>query len=145
MRHACGVLMLAMLAVGAARAAQPGFTKSAEFGEQVTWLTLEGGVRLYVNAPAAFDAKRPTLLVVYATPNGNTIEQTLGCAKAAGLDWHYDIQHVAAQVRRLREVDDRENIVLAVTQAPKLSWPAFRQGNSEAGRIIKSVIDEAGK
>jgi hypothetical protein len=145
MRDACQVLlMLAMLAVGAA-AAQPGFTKSTEFDEQVRWLTLEGGVRLYVNAPTTFDAKRPTRLVVYATPNGNTIEQTLGCAKADGLDWHYDIQHVAAQVRQLREVDDRENIVLAVTQAPKLSWPAFRQGNGEAGRIIKLVIEQAAK
>lgn len=145
MRHACGVLMLAMLAAGWAGAVQPGFTKSPEFDEQVKWLTLEGGVRLYVNAPGTFDAKRSTLLVVYATPNGNTIEQTLGCAKAEGLDWHYDIQHVAAQIRRLREVNERENIVLAVTQAPKLSWPAFRQGNALAGRIIQSVVDEAAK
>jgi hypothetical protein len=142
MQHACGALVLAILALGAG-AAQPGFTKSTEFDEQVKWLTLEGGVRLYVNAPGTFDAKHPTLLVIYATPNGNTIEQTLGCAKAEGLDWHYDIQHVAAQIRRLREVDDRQNIVLAVTQAPKLSWPAFRQGNPEAGRIIKSVIEAA--
>jgi len=34
--------------------------------------------------------------------NGNSIEQTLGCAMRRDLDWHYDIQHVAAQVRQLR-------------------------------------------
>jgi hypothetical protein len=28
---------------------------------------------------------------MFATPNGNTIEQTLGCAMAEGRDWHFDI------------------------------------------------------
>src|SRR5258705_11884968 len=145
MRNACGMLLLALFALGARGADLSGFTKSVDFDEQTKLLTLEGGVRLHINAPASFDANKPTLLIVYATPNGNTIEQTLGCAKAEGLDWHFDIQHVAAQVRRLREVDQRENIVLAVTQAPKLSWPAFRQGNDQAGRIIQGVVETAAK
>src|SRR3989442_1700607 len=124
MRKAYGALLLAVLAVAARGKTLIGFISSPEFDEQVKWLTLEGGVRLHVNAPATLDPNKPTLLIIYATPNGNTIEQTLGCAKADGVDWHFDIQHVAAQVRRLRELDARENIVLAVTQAPKLSWPA---------------------
>ncbi|MDB5319257.1 MAG: hypothetical protein JWN40_888 [Phycisphaerales bacterium] len=144
MRHSCGVLLLAVLTVAARGAGLSGFTPSPDFAEQVKWLTLDGGVRLHVNAPATLDPNKPTLLIVYATPNGNTIEQTLGCAKADGVDWHFDIQHVAAQVRRLREIDARENIVLAVTQAPKLSWPAFRQANAEAaGKIIQSVVEAA--
>ena len=59
------------------------------------------GVRVVVNAPAvaAFDPRMPTRIVFYATPNGNTIEQTLGCRANPGLDWHFDIQHVAAQIR----------------------------------------------
>ena len=81
----------------------PGFRQSAWFGEQVREEWLEGGVRVLANAPRAFDPKRPTRLVIFATPNGNSIEQTLGCAKAEGLDWHFDIQHVAAQVRKLRD------------------------------------------
>jgi hypothetical protein len=106
-------------------------------------------------------AKR--LLVIYATPNGNTIEQTLGCAGAEretpgqaggtvrrpdaseGRDWHFDIQHVAAQVRRLREVDADEDIVLAVVQAPKLAWPAFRQAEKNAGEIIKGIVQETSR
>src|SRR5207248_9520722 len=62
-----------------------GFRKSPWFGEQVRERWLDGGVRVLVNAPAAFDPKKPTRLVVYATPNGNTIEQTLGCGAAGGL------------------------------------------------------------
>ena len=119
------------------------FARTGVFEEQVRWVTLGSGVRVYVNAPEVVEAGRPTRVIVYATPNGNTLEQTLGGAKGAGVDWHFDIQHVAAQVRRLREVNQRENIVLAVTQAPKLSWPAFRAGNAEAGKVIQSVIELA--
>src|SRR5260221_4458877 len=144
MRIAREMLLLALLTVSARAAELTGFTRSPDFDEQTKSLILEGGVRLHVNVPQTVDANKPTLLIIYATPNGNTIEQTLGCAKAAGIDWHFDIQHVAAQVRRLREIDARENIVLAVTQAPKLSCPAFRQANAETvGKVIRSVLDVA--
>src|SRR5829696_9858275 len=91
----------------------PGFRRSPWFGEQVRERWAEGSIRVLVNAPQRFDPRQPTRLVVYAAPNGNTIEQTLGCAKADGLDWHFGIQHAAAQVRRLREVSPKENVILA--------------------------------
>jgi len=138
------VTLLIALLFALPAGAQP-FVPSADFNERTRWATLDEGVRLYVNAPATPDTAKPTLLIVYATPNGNTIEQTLGAAKADGLDWHYDIQHLAAQARRLREVDKRENIVLAVTQAPKLSWPAFRQATPNASKIIPAVVQEAAR
>src|SRR4051812_40546691 len=136
MRTACRMIVL--LAAFTAGAGPASWQRAAEFDEQWRWATLaDGAVRLYVNAPAAAaDPKKPTLLVLYATPNGSTIEQTLGCARAAGVDWHYDIQHVAAQIRRLREIDTRENVVLAVTQATSLSWPTFRKDNKTAGDVI---------
>ncbi|HKD36139.1 MAG TPA: hypothetical protein VKB78_05040 [Pirellulales bacterium] len=119
----------------------PSFHRAGEFGDQERWTRLETGVRVYVNAPLPL-AKSNRLLVVYATPNGNTIEQTLGCAKAEGRDWHFDIQHVAAQVRRLREISKDEDIVLAVAQSPKLAWPAFRQAEKNSGEIIKGIVQE---
>jgi len=42
------------------------------------------------------------MLILYALPNGNTIEQTKGRRVAEGLDWHFGIQHIAAQTRYLR-------------------------------------------
>jgi hypothetical protein len=119
----------------------PGFRRGPWFGEQVRERWVEGTVRVLVNAPERFDPKRPTRLVVYATPNGNTIEQTLGCTKAEGLDWHFDIQHVAAQIRRLREVSPAENVVLACVEAEGLSWPAWRKADSDACARIRRVVE----
>src|SRR4030095_1729694 len=104
--------LLLALAPGADAPALPGFRQSAWVDERVREEWIAEGVRAVALAPAALDPKKPTRLVIYATPNGNTIEQTLGCATADGLDWHFDIQHVAAQVRKLRDVSPNENIVL---------------------------------
>ena len=119
----------------------PGFRKSAWFNEQVREQWVSEGVRVLVNAPATFDPKKPTRLVIYATPNGNTIEQTLGCAAADGLDWHFDIQHVAAQVRKLREISPDENIVLACTEADGLSWPAWKRKYKDGPARIRKVVE----
>jgi hypothetical protein len=117
----------------------PGFEPAARFDEQTRWSTLASGVRVHVSAPQSLDSER-RVLVLYATPNGSTIEQTLGCRKSEALDWRYDIQHVAAQLRLVREFDPRADYVLAVVQAPKLSWPAFRRDESEAGQIILDLV-----
>ncbi len=126
--------------------AQPALAESLEtgvaapFDEQVRWRRLDCGVRVFVNAPAK-PTGRPRVLIVYATPNGNTIEQTLGCAAAKELDWHFDIQHIAAQLRRLREIDFEYEFVLAVVQAPKLSWPTFRREQAGANTIIRDLVE----
>ncbi len=79
--------------------------------------------------------------MIYALPNGNTIEQTLGCKKTERLDWHYDIQHVAAQVRLLREIDPAQRLVLVCAEAGGLSWPAWRGGRSDGNKSIGQFLD----
>ncbi|MCC6126988.1 MAG: hypothetical protein IT426_18675 [Pirellulales bacterium] len=118
----------------------PGFEKSAWFGEQVIRLRPENGVRGLIVAPVALKAPR-RLLIVYATPNGNTLEQTLGCAAEKGRDWHFDIQHVAAQSRCFRELDAAQDVILAVVQSPQLSWPSFRQARPNADKEIRQLVD----
>lgn len=122
----------------------PKFHRTTEFAEQVRWGKLASGVRVYVNAPLEMNRKNRRL-VIFATPNGNTIEQTLGCAMTEGRDWHFDIQHVAAQIRRLREASTEKDTVLAVVQAPKLSWPAFRQAETNHRAIIHGLVDDLAK
>ncbi len=124
-----------------AAATLPGFRKSAWFDEQVREEWVAEGVRAVANAPAAFNPKKPIRLVIYATPNGNTIEQTLGCATANGLDWHFDIQHVAAQVRKLREVSPDENIVLVCIESEGLSWPAWKRKYKDGPARIQKVVE----
>ena len=115
--------------------ALPGFRKSVWFDEQVREQVICDDVRTLAIAPSAFDPKKPTRLIVYAVPNGNTIEQTIGCRLEEGIDWHFDIQHVAGQIRKLREVSPNENVVLICVE-PGSGLRA--RPTSEAGKHTNS-------
>ena len=134
--------VVAFILLATPPATLPGFHRSPWFDEQVREEWLADGVRVVVNAPARYDPARPTRLVIYATPNGNTIEQTLGSTTPAGTDWHFDIQHVAAQVRRLREVSPANNIVVACCEAEGLSWPAWRKRFADSGTTSPTISRE---
>jgi hypothetical protein len=101
-------------------------------------------VRFHVNAPLDDNGQpaHATRLVIFALPNGNTIEQTLGCKLTDSLDWHYDIQHVAAQIRLLRRLFPNEQIVLICAEAKGLSWPAWRRSHENANERIAKLVDE---
>ncbi|HEY6564078.1 MAG TPA: hypothetical protein VIY86_06250 [Pirellulaceae bacterium] len=120
------------------------FTATPPFDEQIAWVRPATGIRVaIVAAPNRVSATQRWLLV-YAVPNGNTIEQTLGCAAEQGRDFHFDIQHVAAQVRRLREVDREHDVVLAVVEASGLSWPAYRRDHAGADKTIRKLVASLG-
>ncbi len=98
-------------------------------------------MRVFVNVPTRWQTSRREL-IVYATPNGSTIEQTLGCVPEKDRDWRFDIQHVAAQVRRYREVAADRDVILVVTQPAELSWPTFRARQAHAGTIIRDLVHD---
>jgi hypothetical protein len=121
----------------------PGYAESPSMGEQVREIQFAENVRAILVAPNAddFDSKKPTVLVIFATPNGNTAEQTLGCKLTEGLDWHFDIQHVAAQWRLFQQHEPERNTILACVQAKNLSWPTWK-GEREHGPVtIRQIID----
>ena len=134
------LLLSATLAVGAD--VPMGFRAGPHFNELVREHCWPSGVRAFANLSASFDPKKPTRIIIYATPNGNTIEQTLGCATGDDIDWHFDIQHVAAQVRQLRSLKPNENIVLAMVEAEGLSWPAWKRKQTDGPARIRSIADE---
>jgi hypothetical protein len=117
-----------------------GFTTSGQFQEQVRVIPIDPGVTATIVAPPArqFDPARPTLLVIYALPNGNTTAQTIGRA-GAGLDWHFDIQNIGAQTRLLRQAFSDRNIVAAYLENNLLSWPAWRQKNPRESLV--AILD----
>lgn len=120
------------------------WTQSPWFPEQTLIERLEPEARMYVNSPVD-DPKAParsTRVMIYALPNGNAIEQTLGCQMRPGLDWHYDIQHVAAQVRLLRSLTPEERLVLVCVEADSLSWPAWRGKHENANQQIATMADD---
>ena len=133
--RAVGVILL--LFVCFARAAAPETIKQ--------WT--QDDARILINTPADFDDKKPTLLLIYLPPNGSTIEMTAGCKLEPGMDWHFDIQHIAAQTRRLRQIDMSRNIVLAYIEANaktyKLTWPTWRkEKGADNGKIIRKLVDD---
>lgn len=117
------------------------FAPSPRFGEQMLTFTHGSGARICIVAPAKeqFTAGKLVQLVFYALPNGNTIEQTLGRKIAPGDDWHFDIQHIAAQTRLVRERLPGRTVVLVCLEARGLSWPAWRKQHGDAG--IPAIID----
>jgi hypothetical protein len=142
LRFATCIALLARSTL-AAEIGSPPWRRSTEFKEASFTATVDPRIRIHVNAP--LDEKgqpaRATRLIVFALPNGNTLEQTLGCRMNPGLDWHYDIQHIAAQTRLLRTLDPNERIVLILAEAPGLSWPSFRRNVPEANAKIAELVD----
>ncbi len=108
--------------------------------EQIRWRHESNGVRGLILAPRQLERNR-RCLVVFATPNGNTLEQTLGCRASEKVDWRYDIQHVAAQIRWLRNQDTSTDYILAVVQAPQVSWPEFRRTTADSSRWISEFVE----
>lgn len=116
-------------------------SKAGESRYTVNWK--DDGVRAVIHK-SPLQSGRPAALVVYATPNGNTAEMTLGRTMQEGLDWHYDIQHIAAQHRMLQTLDKRP-IHLAVIEAEGLSWPSWRSMRKDNGEIIRKLVDDIQK
>lgn len=99
------------------------------------------GVRALVGRPTSIDPAKPMQLLVYAVPAGNTIEQTLGRHLRAEDDWHFDIQHIAAQTRWLR-ANGHPNLVLAVVAPLRGSWTAWTKDQAAAGKTLAAVLED---
>lgn len=125
----------------------PGFSISPYFGEQVLTFVYNPEVRITINAPSldSFDPAKPTALVFFSLPNGNTIEQTIGKQLKAGDDWHYDIQHIGAQTRFIRSKVSEYNLVTIYLEANAssvpLSWPTWRSKYANNAALVKGLVD----
>lgn len=100
-------------------------------------------MRILINASSreSFAPDKPVLLIFFALPNGNTIEQTIGKTLKPGDDWHFDIQHIGAQTRFLRAELTNRTIVVAYLQAATKSWPVWRKNHDDnsVARILDGV------
>jgi len=122
------------------------FETSPYWGEQIKSFTYDPDVKFHVNAPSveSFDARKQTEIIFFALPNGNTTEQTVGKVVKDGVDWHFGIQHIGAQTRRLREMLPDKNLVVVYLEASSKSWPQWRRSHRDADEtIVKLVSDVA--
>lgn len=121
----------------------PGFQNSLYFDEQIKTINYEYGITITINAPPPklFNPDMPVSIALYALPNGNTTSQTIGKVFKDGDDWHYDIQHIGAQTRFIREHIDEYNLVTVYLENDLLSWPAWKRANKNHASVISGIVD----
>jgi hypothetical protein len=120
----------------------PGFKPTGIFNEQEIMINNHWpNVVANINAPMKIDPKKKTYLVFYALPNGNSIEWTKGKKMQTSDDWHFDIQHIAAQTRFVRNTDKKCNYVVVYLMAAQKSWPAWKRSTPDSLHTIKNIID----
>ena len=118
-------------------------TDSSVSDRIVSWIDRYPDVHIAVDRPAHLRKGRPTRVLFYALPNGNTIEWTAGKTTGEQDDWHYDIQHIAAQTRYLRQTDRRCNYVTVYLMAKGKSWGAWRTLHAQdKTRILPAIVDD---
>ncbi len=118
-----------------------GFRETNGFGERIASFNFAPEIKIEINAPPGFGRSKKVLLIFFALPNGNTTAQTIGKAMQAGDDWHFDIQHIGAQTRFLRNVLPDRSIVVAYLENNLKSWPAWRKkyGDERIPKVIAEV------
>lgn len=128
--------------VPAALSLWPCFQPGRADGEQIFSFEFGKDIFVHINAPVPLASGKPLLLVLYALPNGNTLDQTFGKRLEPGDDWHYDIQHVGAQIRFLRSLDLPYTPVLVLLQTRQRSWPAWKTAHpADHGTLIVSLVN----
>ncbi len=109
--------------------------------EKTEEIAFEGGVRCVVNSPGEIDPAKPTRLVLYAAPAGNTIEQTIGRRVQPKDDWHFDIQHIGAQTRWLRAHLSGVNLVVAYLQTEQKSFVLWKRAHSDHPVRVVAMVE----
>jgi hypothetical protein len=122
------------------------FSSISYRGERITTFQFDPEVRVQINAPSTNVAFSKRLMVFYALPNGNTIEETAGKPTSKKEEWRYQIQHIAAQMRFVRAALPDHQIVIAYLEAAGKSWPAWRKkhGNEKIPDLLERVAEAAG-
>jgi len=101
---------------------------------------LDNGVTLTFDEPEIITSK-PTKVILYALPNGNTTAQTYGKKLAKGDDWHFDIQHIGAQTSFIRNTDGKTNYIVVYVENSLKSWPQWRRQNKNSDSLIHTIVD----
>jgi hypothetical protein len=97
-------------------------------------------VRITIDKPIVFSTNKKTIVTFFALPNGNTTEQTMGKKMEPGDDWHFDIQHIRAQTRFIRQ-QLKVNFVVIYLENNYKSWPAWKQKNPDFKTRIPHLVD----
>ncbi len=98
-------------------------------------------VKITLDIPANYSSLKKTIIVLYALPNGNTTEQTMGKKIKEGDDWHFDIQHVKAQTNFVRNEFKKKNIIVAYLENDLKSWPSWKTKHKNYIAEVQHITD----
>ena len=98
-------------------------------------------VTITIDYPSSFNHKKTTQLILFALPNGNTTAQTMGKKLKEGDDWHFDIQHIAAQTKFIRNYKTDENIVVVYLENDAKAWPQWKKNHPDYTTLIPLLVD----
>lgn len=110
-------------------------------GQSIKSFYIYDSIKITVDLPPGNKQQRVTRIIFYVLPNGNTTGQTMGKKMQTGDDWHYDIQHIGAQTRFIRELDKKRNYTVIYLESKYKSWPLWKQQNPDYRTIIPRMID----
>ena len=100
-------------------------------------------VKISLDKPANFGPSKKTIIILYALPNGNSTEQTMGKKMQTGDDWHFDIQHIKAQTLFIRQELKKRNVIVAYLENNFKSWPLWKTKHpdykTETTRIVDTI------
>lgn len=115
--------------------------KAQEVAARLDSFRLYGDVKVTTDRPAALHRTGETLIIFFALPNGNTTAQTRGKKMNPGDDWHFDIQHIAAQTKFIRQELKKKNVVVICLENDQKSWPAWKQRHTDYATLIPKLVD----
>ncbi len=98
-------------------------------------------VKVTIDKPANFSNHKKTIVIFFALPNGNTTEQTMGKKMQPGDDWHFDIQHIRAQTKFIRQQVRGKNFVVIYLENSYKSWPLWKQKHPDFSSRIPHLVD----
>lgn len=132
------LVLLLMMVISIPAAAQSAFSDKFASMHRIF---LKNDVVLTFDEPLKIDSKKPTRLIIYALPNGNSTEWTFGKKLNDGEDWHYNIQHIGAQTEFIRNADPQTNYIIVYAENGLKSWPTWREQNIDGGTQIKEMVE----
>ncbi len=108
--------------------------------DTIVSFTMGQDVRITIDAPVKTETNK-TILILYGLPNGSTTEQTMGKKITDSDDWHFDIQHILAQTKFIRNKLDNTTIVVAYLENSYKSWPLWKSKHPDHDSIAKQIVD----
>ena len=102
---------------------------------------LYGDVKITIDKPGNFSSHKKTIVAFFALPNGNSTEQTMGKKMKERDDWHFDIQHIRAQTKFIRQKSVNRNFIVIYLENNYKSWPAWKQNHPEFPQLMPHLLD----